>query len=1331
MQTPHQTTPLAQAVNSQRNPVLWLRNPFDTADVDISPAKSGQTIQQWLDENGGLDRLNQRPTVCVYQGRELMRAEYADHVIQSPVCFVTLPQGGGDGGSNPIAMVAMIALTVYAGPMATSFGYGTMGTAAVQAGIMMAGSMLINAMFPPPGPPESAQPSSASPTYSIAAQGNTARLGAPIPVNYGRMRIYPDFAAQPYTEFHGNEQFLYQLFSIGVGENSVSDVRFEDTLVSKFPDVEIEIVQPFQKVTLFPSAVITAPEAGGQNLNDPGILGPYRVNSIGTECARVGVDIVFPAGLIGMNEEGHEYSVEVRVRITAEPVDDGGSVTGNAIVIADQTITRRSRTPQRVTFSKSVPPAMYQVKIQRFTASGTSREARNMQLGSVRGYLVSDDNYGDVTLLAMRVRATDNITNTASRKVNCLYERLLPVWSQSGWSAPQVTRNPAWCFADAVRARYGGDFADSVLDLHELVNMAHVFDTRGDEFNGRFDSDSNLWEALSKIGQVVRSAPIRQGNMIRMVRDQKQLLPVAQFGMSKMKNLSMDFVMHNQRTADSVKILYWDQDKDYKQQTVICQLPGDNANNPREVTLFGVTDRAQAYREGMYLAATNKLRRQPVSWETEMDGYIPSFGDVVLLNHDLLDPQNMASGQVVDVRPGQELILSRDVDLPDDESWYVSLTDLYGAPVGPLRVVMGGQPNSVRVQDIFPPDFTVVTSADDERTHFILGKGSNWCRRVKITGITPQGDDIVQISGVVEDDIVHDIDNGVVPPPLPDYGLPSLAPGKVTNILITQGGTVAAPVLNISWDGQANVERYHIEVSTDGRATWQPAGTGVAYGPAFSFAAEPGLQTIRIAGVNAVRGEWEYEDVDAGSAFDVPAKVNVELTEPFVGDALHVQWTEDPAAARYLIEVWSGGSLKRTLYHARGLTTYSYHHLDAQQDGASRALTVKVRAENANGRQGPWGELSATNPPPAVPNNVQAGGLLNQLLVTMSAPTDTDIKAVFVWASLTKGFTPSPDNLLAISQGTNITIPVSPDTTWYVRAAFVDVWGEDGLNISGEQTAVTELITETEIMDDSISTPKLKANSVTTDKMLVGELSAISANMGEVTGGTFKTDAITGPRVVTTSEGNFPIWVGEGTVTAANGVMYYDKSQKRLFSRRMKATDMEAENLTVNQGTFRNVDVTGNVRANSLEANTANIVKTLHLQGQAVTIPLSAFSPGNSGGFSSGWTTIQTITYNSTGAPAMVSAATTAAWNGQGANYSQIRVLVNGTAVYTGPVLMSPGYIFSGGSAFSDTYHHHQRLVTGGSGTRKIELQIRTASHSTGKTLQSRNTILTLLETKR
>ena len=149
-------------------------------------------------------------------------------------------------------------------------------------------------------------------------------------------------------------------------------------------------------------------------------------------------------------------------------------------------------------------------------------------------------------------------------------------------------------------------------------------------------------------------------------------------------------------------------------------------------------------------------------------------------------------------------------------------------------------------------------------------------------------------------------------------------------------------------------------------------------------------------------------------------------------------------------------------------------------------------------------------------------------------------------------------------------------------------------------------ITGDQIKANSITGDKIKANSVTASKINVNELSTISANIGHAVAGTFETDASSSARVVMTSSGNYPLWIGSGSLNTTNGTLYFDKNKKRLFTK-----NMQAENITCNKGTFTNVTVKGSVEATTIKAGSVDIVDTLMLQENAVTFPLTKQLSGN------------------------------------------------------------------------------------------------------------------------
>ena len=1058
-------------------------------------------------------------------------------------------------------------------------GWSVGAVSAAQAGIIMVGSTLINAVFPPPGQPNSAGFSTGSPTYALGAQGNQARLGAPIPVNYGKMRIYPDFAARPYTEYESNEQYLYQLFCIGQGWNDISNIRLDNTPIENFEEATVEIVNPHEPVTLFHTAVVLAPEAGGQDLSEPITLGPYVINNKDTEISRVACDVVFPAGLIHVDDSNNEKSTSVHLRVWVDPIDDD-NIAGSPITVWDQSITDKTRTAIRLTFGKDVEPDRYQMSIQRTTSIADKSEVKNCSLGAMKGYLVDNNEYGDVTLLAMRVRATANLSDSASRLVNVISERRIPTWDpDGGWTiGPVLTRNPAWAFADAIRSRYGGDFSDSEIDLNGLHYLAGLFDARGDTFDGRFDTDNNLWDALMRIGQVCRSGPIRQGNLYRMIRDQHQSAPVQVFGMSNMADFSIDYVMHDDHTADSVKVTYWDEARDYVETTITAQLPDDSNDNPQEITLFGCTHYEQAWREGMYLAASNRERRQMVSWTTGLEGHIPTFGDLVWVNHDLLGTGQQFGGTVAAV-DGEVLTLSRDVNLSGSdkgETWYIVIRDRYGGPSPPIPIEAVDS-HRVRLLDTIPD---IETDPTREPSHFMIGQGSRYAFPVKITAITPEADDRVAIAGCIESEFVHTADEGEIPAPPPDFKPPP--PGlEIEDLRATQGGTTDRPAIYLSWAFSSGADHYQIETRLADSDLWQPAGTGLSLVNQHEFVSEPGEMVCRVAAVAAVRGPWAEIPVDAGGDFDTPGQVDIQLSEPFEGEAMRVQWTPEPAAARYLLEVHSNDRYRRGLYLDRDITTYEYHWQDAEKDSAGRTITIQVKAINAEEVQGLWGEVTATNEPPDAPTSVSAIGILNSILVQCDYNYDEDIRELRVYGAQKADFVPSPANLLAAEHASLLSVPVETHSHWFLRLAWVDYWGATDLNFSGVVESEVGPITETEIGPDSISTPMLKANSIVAEKIAA--------------------DAITGREIssattITAGSGNSTAGmngVNTGDEIGADGIRFWsgaplDGARKAPFFVRddgfMSVSAMTASG-NIDSSSITSSDISGtDIRASTIEA---------------------------------------------------------------------------------------------------------------------------------------------------
>lgn len=761
--------------------VVLVANPFrPEPGREIIAVPEPITVRGWLDARG--IREFDRPTICLFNDRALLRAEWAAAVIgeRDVVAFVALPHGGGGGGGgkNPLKTVLTIAVMVaapeFGGLIAAELGVtAAWGIRAISAGVALTGAALVNVLVPPPRPSAPAlswgggygNTVAPSPTYSLQAQGNEARLAQPIPVIYGRHVVYPDLAASPYETYAGNEQVLHQLHCIGQGEYEVEQVRIEDTPIASFEEVEYEIVPPGQPVTLFDPNVVTAPEVAGQELKGPnqlqasedGWVGPFAANPADTDAAEIWTDIVLPRGLYYANDAGTLDARTVSWEVQARAIDQDGAPAGDWQALGTESLTMATNTAQRLTKSYPAAAGRYEVRARRLDDKDISaRAGHELRWSGLAARIVGEMTFGGVTLLAIKMRATDNLSQRSSRLVNCIITRKLPVWNPvTGWSAPQPTRSIAWAIADALKATYGASLADPRIDLAGLHALDQIWTARGDAFDAVFDTALTVWEAVTRIARCGRAVPIQQGGVVRVIRDQPQVVPVALFGPRNIVRGSfrVQYVMPGEDTADAVTVEYFSAHS-WKPDEVTVKLPDSAEEKPAKVSLFGCTGKDHAEREGLYMAAANRYRRRLISFRTEFEGLIPTYGDLIAVVHDM--PRWGQGGEVVAWNPDtRTLALSEPLEWTEGAAHYIALRRRDGTVSGPWPVGPGADDRRVVLAEDL--DFTPYTGASEERTHYAFGPSDAWSLFARVLAIRPRGE-LVEIACVGEDARVHEAD---------------------------------------------------------------------------------------------------------------------------------------------------------------------------------------------------------------------------------------------------------------------------------------------------------------------------------------------------------------------------------------------------------------------------------------------------------------------------------------------------------------------------------------------------------------------------------------------
>lgn len=816
-----------------------------------------------------LQPKTQLPYVCVLNGEALFKDEYDYELKDKDVAvFVTLPMGGG-GGSNPLKIVLTVALAVaapYAAvgllPTGVAGSVGALTTiGSIASGVIgLVGTQLINAIIPSGNTPSSIkqqQAVSPSPTYTLTSQGNRVRMGEAIPDCYGRHLHFPDFSADPYTEYAGNEQYLYQQFCLGQGEYDIEQIRIGDAPISSFQEIQTEIVPPYTRGTLFPSLVETSGEVSGQEAPSGVALGPFPVSSAGEKATSIAFDMVCPKGLFYANDEGGLNPLSTTFRFEAREIDDAGAAVGSWSTLGTNTLSRASSTAIRRSYRYNVTEARYEVRVTRLDSKNNdSRAGHDLVWAALRGYSAPPENYGGITILNMRLRATNNLSAQSSREINVIKTRKLPIWDGSSWSVPTATRNPAWAALNILRASYSGNVPDSRIDLQSFKARADTWDSRGDTFDGVFDSQSVLFEAVNVVARAGRAKIYQQGAIWYCWRDEAQSLPTMMFNMRNIQRGSVktQFLLPDQTSADAVEVTYLDETT-WTEQIVVAALPDSPQSTPIKEKLFGVTNRAQAWREGMYMVAANRYRRAPATFYTEMEGFIPTYGDMISIAHDRGTWGQ--SGDLLEYNAGTQIIKTTEpLDFSAGGTHWMRFRKQDGSYNGPYVVTAGVDDYHAILDN--PLNFTPSLGTDRERTSYSFGPTDQHGRTALVMGVRPRGLNRVEIVTINEDPAVHTADTSATPPVSTKWNLPAnITRPVITSLNVNLGGTATAPLLQLSWTPAAGANNYLVEISYDSGISW--ISVAQPFTSEASFPVRRGNVRVRVAGIGLSRGDWvEY-----------------------------------------------------------------------------------------------------------------------------------------------------------------------------------------------------------------------------------------------------------------------------------------------------------------------------------------------------------------------------------------------------------------------------------------------------------------------------------------
>lgn len=924
----------------------------------------------------------------------------------------------------------------------------------------------------------------AEPVYDARGQTNQTKIGNPIESIYGRVRHWPSYGAAAYNKYVENDSYLHQLFCLGQGRIQIEQIYVEDTPIEQYDNIEMQLMQPGERLTLFADNVYTNSEVSSIELfgsNQPAYTGatagfvscpPF------TRTTSIEIDFVLPAGLY-FQSAGNLVNRTVVVDTQVRKIDDTGFPANDWATVNTFTQTMNTVTPQRFTTSIPVESGRYEVRCVRTNAAELDFKGKDQVIWkALRAVLTNTLVYGNVTMLAVRSKATNNLNDSAANRINFIATRLLPVWDKNAqiWINDVATRSPIWAFIDVFRSLYGGRLPDKFLALDDLADLATQLDAEAIQFDWIFDRKMTTWVAAQAVCKVCRSVPILRGSKITMVREVTKTVPVAQFNEANIIKSSFNYQLklRTPEDHDGILVEYWNPNT-WQKETVLCLAPpigdftGDAGNSPMTVTLSGCTDRTRAYREGMYMRLSEIMLRMNIKFKTGMEGLCLAYGDLILISHTL--PRWGMGGFLKDISAdGLTLTLSNEVEFGVGD-YFVMLRMKNGTPYGPIQCSQyqsnTGIVDTKKVVLAEPIDLTKFYISNAEPATFLFGTGSGdavFGKLATVASLTPSDGEDVDVTALAYDEGIFAYDDAEAPVESEGYFIERPPVLQTVKNLQVFAHPTSTEIVVASWLPIAGVQRYVVETSYDGITYQQINGSSETSNAYYTISVVAGALWVRVwpslvgGGVPAV---WSG---NVGIAIAAPNNVAGLAAGSVDGVSIGISWTAVTTGAPidgYVVRVMSriiGGAYKLARQERTTNTAYSYTADMAVADNVvGREMRLLVTAVNIVAESPTPASIDVVNSLPNQPtdlNQVSAATTGNSRTWRLTwSSIDSDVRRFTVWASTVNNFNPSDATI--VYQGLQATfdfkIPGTFDTAhqsvtsaryeWYVGVQ--DKWGEE------------------------------------------------------------------------------------------------------------------------------------------------------------------------------------------------------------------------------------------------------------------------------------------------
>lgn len=166
-------------------------------------------------------------------------------------------------------------------------------------------------------------------------------------------------------------------------------------------------------------------------------------------------------------------------------------------------------------------------------------------------------------------------------------------------------------------------------------------------FNGGFDTESNMWDAVLRVCELCRCVPFFKGNKISFAIDKAASAVFAYTSGNIIKDSFRQIFIPTAERAREVEVHYRDAEQDYQRQPFTLINPNiTNLTARARMDLFGITDSEMAERIADVILLKNQHIKTIAKFSADIDSIACTIGDPILAPIDATKYGQVGDGRV-------------------------------------------------------------------------------------------------------------------------------------------------------------------------------------------------------------------------------------------------------------------------------------------------------------------------------------------------------------------------------------------------------------------------------------------------------------------------------------------------------------------------------------------------------------------------------------------------------------------------------------------------------------------------------------------------------------